>query len=205
MNTSSRLNQQLLIVMTSVCLFTSIPFISCAWMAMQKAAHAPILSPGTTTLNDLILDRCDRTFLVHASACSTPASVAGIDELNCFTGATSDALSSVANFAPLRFNACGLSEGGLSSQRLGIALNERIAAMAPLAANMPKIVGDESPSNGASAGPCISREARMHTWPAREATSLSHYSHDEIIYGNVYRSWPYRHQVIIKHIQEMLA
>jgi polyhydroxybutyrate depolymerase len=61
----------------------------------------------------------------------------GVDDV-AFIAGLLDAVSAATPVDRLRVYSCGISNGGLMSQRLGEQLSDRIAAIAPIAANIPQ-------------------------------------------------------------------
>jgi polyhydroxybutyrate depolymerase len=67
---------------------------------------------------------------------TTYAEQQGVDDV-AFAAALIDAIAAATPVDRLRVYATGISNGGLMSQRLGLQLGNRLAAIAPIAANLP--------------------------------------------------------------------
>jgi len=76
----------------------------------------------------------------------TPPDLAGVDDVRFLSDLIS-ALSSAYSIDPDRVYVTGISNGGFMTQRMGCALADRIAAIAPVAAGLPEnLQGSCSPS-----------------------------------------------------------
>jgi polyhydroxybutyrate depolymerase len=70
---------------------------------------------------------------------TTEAEVAGVDDV-AFIGALIEDIATRTPIDPRRVYVTGISNGGMMSLRVACALSSRIAAVAPVAANMPSLL-----------------------------------------------------------------
>lgn len=95
---------------------------------------------------------------------SFPAMQRGLDDVG-FISAVIDDLIAKANVDPGRVYVTGISNGGHMSHRLGAELSDKIAAIAPVAANMAASVADgPAPAHPVSVVQFFGTEDRHNYW-----------------------------------------
>lgn len=94
---------------------------------------------------------------------SFPAMKRGVDDVG-FISAMIDELVARANVDPSRVYVTGISNGGHMAHRLGFELSDKIAAIAPVAANIPASVAQSPPSHHMSVMQFFGSEDRHNYW-----------------------------------------